>query len=151
MFKGSKKHKKTLIIISLIAYNNKDFLTLTSIYIQHLLRLKSLKKIINNKHDTESLFKVPHFSYLSFPNMSTTLFSSQLCLIKGHCFLKKQYELFFSLHIPQKRWNISFSSENDRFFQLAHRRAESSAMFELYWLPVSPLSELRHHVRLLNQ
>ena len=30
-------------IISLIAYNNKDFLTLTSIYIQHLLRLKSLK------------------------------------------------------------------------------------------------------------
>ena len=27
------------------AYNNKDFLTLTSIYTQHLLRLKSLKKL----------------------------------------------------------------------------------------------------------
>ena len=55
MFTGNKKRKKILIIISLIAYNNNDFLTLTSIYIRHLLRLKSLKKIINNKHDTESL------------------------------------------------------------------------------------------------
>ena len=83
--------------------------------------------------------------------MPTTRFSSRLCLIKGHRFLKKQYEIFLSLLIPQKRWNILFSSENDRFFQLAHHRAKSSAMFELYWLPVSPLSELRHHVRLLNQ
>ena len=78
--------------------------------------------------------------------MSTTRFSSRLCLIKGHRFLKKQYEIFLSLLIPQKRWNILFSSENDRFFQLAHHRAKSSAMFELYWLPVSTLSELRHHV-----
>ena len=78
--------------------------------------------------------------------MSTTRFSSRLCLIKGHRFLKKQYETFLSLLIPQKRWNILFSSENDRFFQLAHHRAKSSAMFELYWLPVSTLSELRHHV-----
>ena len=92
-----------------------------------------------------------HFSYLSFPNMPTTRFSSRLCLIKGHRFLKKQYETFLSLLIPQKRWNILFSSENDRFFQLAHHRAKSSAMFELYWLPVSTLSELRRHVRLLNQ
>ena len=83
--------------------------------------------------------------------MSTTRFSSRLCLIKGHRFLKKQYEIFLSLLIPQKRWNILFSSENDRFFQLAHHRAKSSAMFELYWLPVSTLSELRRHVRLLNQ
>ena len=92
-----------------------------------------------------------HFLYLSFPNMPTTRFSSRLCLIKGHRFFKKQYEIFLSLLIPQKRWNILFSSENDRFFQLAHHRAKSSAMFELYWLPVSPLSELHHHVRLLNQ
>ena len=35
---------RILIIISSIADNNKDFLTLTSIYVQHLLRLKSLKK-----------------------------------------------------------------------------------------------------------
>ena len=55
------------MIISLIAYNNKEFLTLTNIYIQHLLRLKSLKKSINSKHDTESLINSKcHFSYLSF-------------------------------------------------------------------------------------
>ena len=35
---------RILIIISLIADNNKDFLTLTSIHIQHLLRLESKKK-----------------------------------------------------------------------------------------------------------
>ena len=73
-------------------------MTLTSIYIQYLLRLKSLKKMSNNKHDTESLINSKcHFSYLSFPNICSTRFSSRHCLIKGHRFLKKQYELFISL------------------------------------------------------
>ena len=59
---------RILIIISLVADNNKDFLTLTSIYIQHLLQFKSFKKKKelkfksfkkNSEHDNESLiFKI---------------------------------------------------------------------------------------------
>ena len=63
--------------------------------------------------------KVP----LLVPELSTTRFSSRLCLIKGSRFLKKQNKLFLSLLIPQKRWNILFSAKNDRFFQRAHHRA----------------------------
>ena len=45
-------------------------------------------------------------------------FSSPLYLIKDHHFLKKRYELFLSLLMPQRRWNILFSSEKERFFQI---------------------------------
>ena len=127
MFTGNKKCKKIVIIISLISYNNKDFLTLTSIYIQHLLRLKSLKKIINNKHDTESLFKVPLLVPELSKHVHNTFFSAALPN-KRSWLLEKTIEIFLSLLIPQKRWNILFSSENDRFFQLAHHRAKSCAI-----------------------
>ena len=110
---------RILIIISLIADNNKDFLTLTSTYIQHLLRLKSWTKQLSTVSKIlKAWYSKCDFLYLSFPNMSTTHFSSQLCLIKGHRFLKKYYKFFLSLLTPQKRWNILFSSENECFFQI---------------------------------
>ena len=105
---------RILIIVSLIADKDKDFLTITSIYIQHLLRLKSLKKQLSTVSTTlKAWYSKCDFSYLSFPNMSTTSFSWQLCLIKGHRFLKK-YEFFLSLLTPQTLWNILFSSESKR-------------------------------------
>ena len=108
---------RILIIVSLIADNNKDLLTLTSIYIQHLLRLNSLKKQLSTASTIlTAWYSKCDFSNLNCPNMSTTSFSSQLCLIKGHGFLKKLYEFFYSLLTPQKRWNILFSSESERFF-----------------------------------
>ena len=120
MFTGNKKRKKILIIISLISYNNKDFLTLTSIYIQHLLRLKSLKKIINNKHDTESLFKVPllvpelskhvhnTFFIAALPNKRSSLLDKKLsscCLYLksvGIFYLALKTNAFFNLLIIEQ-------------------------------------------------
>ena len=84
---------RILIIISLIADNNKDFLTLTSTYIQHLLRLKSWTKQLSTVSKIlKAWYSKCDFLYLSFPNMSTTHFSSQLCLMKGH--LEKIIQIF---------------------------------------------------------
>ena len=62
--------------------------------------------------------------------MSTTPFSLRLCLIKGHRFMKKQYEIFLSLLVPQKRWNILFSSENDHLFSTC---SSSSKIIRHVW------------------
>ena len=126
---------RILIIISLIADNNKDFLTLTSTYIQHLLRLKSWTKQLSTVSKIlKAWYSKCDFLYLSFPNMSTTHFSSQLCLIKGHRFLKKYYKFFLSLLTLQKRWNILFSSEKERFFQITKYRSPSKITRHVCWL-----------------
>ena len=127
---------RILIIISLIADNNKDFLTLTSTYIQHLLRLKSWTKQLSTVSKIlKAWYSKCDFLYLSFPNMSTTHFSSQLCLIKGHRFLKKYYKFFLSLLTPQKRWNYFYSAlKKSTFFKSLNYRSPSKITRHVCWL-----------------
>ena len=72
-------------------------------------------------HDTESLFKVPLLVPELSKHVHNTIFIAALPNKRSSLY-EKQYEIFLSLLVPQKRWNILFSSENDRFFQLAHHR-----------------------------
>ena len=103
--------------------------------------------------DTESLINSKcDFSYLrlSFPNMSTffiaallnkrsSLLEKTIRIIPLAAYTSKALEYFIQLW----KWPL-FSTH---LLNYIDHPAKSSAIFELYLLPVSPPSELRHHVR----
>ena len=119
VYKCSKvmKSLKILIIISLIAYNNKEFLTLTSASIYNIYcRLNLYKTIINSKHDTERawLHSKCDFSY-----------------VPDHEVSKHVHNTFFIAVLPNKR--SSLLEKTIRIFPLAAYTSKALEYFIQLW------------------